>query len=69
MIVWIYTNHVREIMCKIDNKTFLWKDCLLGAASYYYENSEFIKNALKHTSGQVSFLENIQRINTAFLKV
>ena len=54
LIVWIYTNHVREIMCKIDNKTFMWKDCLLGAALYYYENSEFIKNALKHTSGQDS---------------
>lgn len=68
MIVWIYTSHVREIMCRIDNKTFLWKDCLLGGALYYYENSKFVKNALMHTSGQDSFVENVQRINTEFLK-
>ncbi|WP_295152795.1 TetR family transcriptional regulator [uncultured Ruminococcus sp.] len=65
LIVWIYTNHVREIMCKIDNKTFMWKDCLLGAALYYYENSEFIKNALKHTSGQDSFVENVRAVGRA----
>ena len=68
LIVWIYTNNVREIMCKIDNKTFLWKDCLLAAARYYSENSEFVKNALKHTSGQDSFVENVRRINTEALK-
>jgi AcrR family transcriptional regulator len=68
MIVWIYTNNVREIMSRIDNKTFLWKDCLLGAALYYSDNSEFIKNALKHTSGQDSFVENVRRINTVALK-
>lgn len=68
MIVWIYTSHVREIMCRIDNKTFLWKDCLLSGTLYYYENSKFIKNALMHTSGQDSFIENVQRINTEFLK-
>lgn len=68
MIVWIYTSHVCEIMCRIDNKTFLWKDCLLGGALYYYENSKFVKNALMHTSGQDSFVENVQRINTEFLK-
>ena len=65
LIVWIYTNHVREIMCKIDNKTFMWKDCLLGAALYYYENSEFIKNAMKHTSGQDSFVENVREVGRA----
>ncbi|MBQ9604125.1 MAG: TetR/AcrR family transcriptional regulator C-terminal domain-containing protein [Firmicutes bacterium] len=68
MIVWIYTNHMREIMYRIDNKTFLWKDCLLDAALYYSQNCEFIKNALKHTRGQDSFVENVRRINTEFLK-
>lgn len=68
LIVWIYISHVSEIMGKIDNKTFLWKDCLLSAALYYSENCKFIKNALEHTSGQDSFIENVQRINTEFLK-
>ena len=40
----------------------------MSAGCCTIENSEFIKNALKHTSGQDSFVENVQRINAAFLK-
>lgn len=69
LIVWIYTSRVSEVMCRIDNKSYLWKDTLLDGARYYAENSEFIKNALKHTSGQDSFIEYVRKRNTEFLKV
>ena len=59
LIVWIYTSRVSEVMGRIDNKSYLWKDTLLDGARYYAENSEFIKNALKHTSGQDSFIDRI----------
>ncbi|MBQ9462001.1 MAG: TetR/AcrR family transcriptional regulator C-terminal domain-containing protein [Clostridia bacterium] len=68
LIVWIHTSRVSKVMGKIDDKSYLWKDTLLDGARYYYENREFIKNALKHTSGQDSFIEYVRRRNTEFLK-
>ncbi len=56
-------------MGRIDNKSYLWKDTLLDGARYYAENCEFIKNALRHTSGQDSFIEYVRKRNTEFLKV
>ena len=47
LIVWIYTTRVSEVMGRIDDKSYLWKDTLLDGARYYYENREFIKNALR----------------------
>lgn len=68
LIVWIYTFRVSELMGRIDNKSYLWKDTLLDGARYYAENSEFIQNALKHTGGQDSFIEYVRKRNTEFLK-
>ena len=68
LIVWIYTSRVSEVMGRIDNKNYLWKDTLLDGARYYAKNCEFIKNALKHTSGQDSFIEYDRKRNTEFLK-
>ena len=68
LIVWIHTSRVSEVMSRIDDKNYLWKDTLLDGARYYHENREFIKNALKHTSGQDSFIEYVRRRNTEFLK-
>lgn len=68
LIVWIHTSRVSEVMGRIDDKSYLWKDTLLDGARYYAENCEFIKNALKHTSGQDSFIEYVRKRNTEFLK-
>ena len=68
LIVWIYTSRVSEVMGRIDNKSYLWKDTLLDGARYYAENCEFIKNALKHIGGQDSFIEYVRKRNTEFLK-
>ena len=68
LIVWIHTSRVSEVMGRIDDKSYLWKDTLLDGARYYYDNREFIKNALKHTSGQDSFIEYVRKRNTEFLK-
>ncbi len=53
LIVWIYTSRVSEVMGRIDNKSYLWKDTLLDGARYYAENCEFIKNALRHTADRI----------------
>ena len=68
LIVWIHTAHVSQVMGRIDGKSYLWRDTLLDGARYYDENRACIKYAMKHTSGQDSFIEYVRRSNTEFLK-
>ena len=65
LIVWIHTTRVNEVMGRIDDKNYLWKDTMLDGARYYHENRKFIKNALKHTSGQDSFINRRQDTPTS----
>ncbi|MBQ8922867.1 MAG: TetR/AcrR family transcriptional regulator C-terminal domain-containing protein [Oscillospiraceae bacterium] len=67
LLVWIHTNRVSGIMSKIDRDGYKWRDTLLDGARYYYENRSYIINALKHTSGQGSFVEYVTRSNTELL--
>ena len=63
LIVWIHTHRVSDIMSKIDKDGYKWKDTLLDGARYYYENRSYIINALKHTSGQDSFVGYVTKNN------
>ena len=67
MIVWIHTHRVNDVMSRIDRNGYEWRDTLLDGAIYYYENRHYIVNALKHTSGQDSFVEYVRRYNTELL--
>ena len=63
IIVWIHTQRVNEIMNKIGENTYVWRDTLLDGAKYFYDNRQFLVNALKHTSGQDSFVEYVRKLN------
>ena len=67
LIVWIHTNRVSEIMSRIDKNDYRWRDTLLDGAKYYYENRSYIINALKHTSGQDSFVGYVTKNNIEVL--
>ena len=67
LIVWIHTHRVKAIMSKIYKDGYRWKDTLLDGARYYYENRSYIINALKHTSGQDSFVGYVTRNNIKVL--
>lgn len=67
LIVWIHTRRVNDVMSKIDTDGFEWRDTLLEGAEYFYENRQFLVNALKHTSGQDSFVEYVRKYNTDLL--
>ena len=67
LIVWIHTTRVQQIMSKIGSGNYTWRDTLLEGAKYYCENKEYMANALKHTSGQDSFLQYVRHTNTELL--
>lgn len=54
-------------MSKIDKDGYRWRDTLLDGARYYYDNRSYIINALKHTSGQDSFVGYVTRNNNEVL--
>lgn len=67
LLVWIHTDSVSSIMSKIDKNGYRWKDTLLEGARYYYSNRGYIINALKHTSGQDSFVGYVTANNIEML--
>lgn len=68
LIVWIQLLSSNSVMCKIGRDGYEWRDTLLDGANGFYENRDFVLNALRHTSGQDSFIENLRRINIDLLK-
>lgn len=67
LMVWIYVRDVKPIISKIGDAAHDWRHTLREAAQYYWENKEFVVNALKHTSGHDSFLFLVQKINTEYM--
>ena len=67
LIVWIYVCGVEPIISQIGDDEYKWRDILHRAASYYWDNRDFVVNALKHTSGHDSFLFFMQKINTEYI--
>ena len=67
LIVWIYVRGVEPVISQIGDNEYKWRDILHRAASYYWDNRDFVVNALKHTSGHDSFLFFMQKINTEYI--
>ncbi len=67
LMVWLHVRSSSEIMAKVGKNGYEWKDTLTEGAKSYYENRDFVLNALKHTSGQDSFVEYVRRINIELL--
>ena len=67
LIVWIYIHESNEIMSKIGDSGYSWRDTLLDGARYFAANREYIINALRHTGGQDSFLRYLQKVNSELM--
>ena len=67
LIVWIYIHESNEIMSKIGMNSYSWRDTLLDGARYFAEKREYFLNALKHTSGQDSFIQYMQKVNSELM--
>lgn len=67
LIVWIYIHESNEIMSKIGRDGYSWSDTLLDGSRYFAEKREYFINALKHTSGQDSFLRYLQKVNSELM--
>ena len=63
LIVWIYSAAVEKIMNKIDGENYFWKNTLSDGINFFLENKNFLLNAITHTSGQNSFINNMTRVN------
>lgn len=63
LIVWIYAEPVKNIVKKFDNGNYGLHDAIFDVVNYFAENRKFIINAMKHTSGQDSFICHVFRIN------
>lgn len=57
----------RNNLAKIGHKGYLWKDTLLDGMRFYEENRKYMVNALKHTSGRDSFMNQMTEMNIGFI--
>ena len=67
LIVWIYTEPVKNIIGKINNTDFNFRKALTANLSYFAENRHYLINALTSTSGHNSFLNYVFRVNFTLL--
>ncbi|MBQ9663048.1 MAG: TetR/AcrR family transcriptional regulator C-terminal domain-containing protein [Oscillospiraceae bacterium] len=67
LITWIYIREAQKNLSKIGKNGYLWKDTLLDGLHYYEENRKFMLNALKHTSGRDSFIQQINRVDVELI--
>ena len=63
LIVWIYSVQMEKITDKIGQNGYGFRDAIFSCIKYYLENKKFLLNAITHTSGQNSFINNMTKIN------
>lgn len=67
LIAWIYVQEAQKNVDKIGHDGYLWKDTLLDGLHYYAENRKYMVNALKHTSGRDSFINQMTEMNIGYI--
>lgn len=67
LIAWAYTSAAGEIMGRIGEQGYLWRDTLYDGMRYFDKNRSLAVNALKHTSGRDAFMRQMERINIDLL--
>ena len=67
LIAWIYVMMVQDNLAKIGHDGYLWKDTLLDGLRYYAEDRKYMINALKHTSGRDSFINQMTKMNIGYI--
>ena len=63
LMIWIYATSAEKIMNRIGKDGYQWRDTLSDGVKYAIENKNFLVNAIEHTSGYDSFINNISKVN------
>ena len=67
LISWIFVQEAQKNVDQIGHDGYLWKDTLLDGLRYYSENRKYMVNALKHTSGRDSFINQITETDIGYI--
>ena len=62
-MVWIYATSAEKIMSRIGKSGYQWRDTLSDGIKYALDNKNFLINAIEHTGGYDSFINNISKVN------
>lgn len=67
LIAGIYVLEAEKFLGKIGQDGYTWRDTLRDGMRYFAENRRFALNALKHTSGRDSFIEQKTRLDLGYI--
>lgn len=67
LIAWDYSRKVGQIMERVGEDDYAWRDALYRAIHYYDDEKEYLANLFRHTNGLDSFLRNMTEINDRHL--
>ena len=67
LMAWSYITDTEEIMGRIGEHGYQWRDTLYDGMRYFDKNRSLAVNALKHTSGRDAFMRQMERINIDLL--
>ena len=67
LISWIYAREAQANVDKIGEGGYLWQDTILDGLRFYEKNRKFMVNALKHTNGRDSFINQVNEADIAFI--
>ena len=68
LIAWEHAGAVAEIVDRVGEGDYLWKQTLYDGARMYNDNKEYLSNLLKHTSGHDYFMRYMAQINCSALE-
>ena len=68
LIAWEHTRAVAEIVGRVGENGYVWKQTLFDGARMYHDKKEYLANLLKHTSGHDYFMRYMAQINCSALE-
>ena len=67
LIAWDYALRLGELMTRLDQEGYGWKEISIDGAKFYAQQKEYLSNLLLHTSGYDSFLRYMTEIHIKVL--
>ena len=67
LIAWTYVLEADKFLGKIGRDGYAWRDTVRDGMRYFAENRRYFLNALKHTSGRDSFIEQKTRLDLEYI--
>lgn len=68
LIAWEYSRQTANIMDRIGEDGYEWKQTLLDGAKHYDQERDYLANLFSHTSGHNSFIQYMTDINYIALR-